>query len=226
MPVTHTKVSALADGTDATLVRPSDWNAAHTGSNAHGAADHTDITRYIWLPANAFSLRAGTSTLAMRGSNTKYQAWNFPDATVANEIFAMFMIPPDWQSLYARLAIANLGGATGVPRFSCVFRSEGDVFSNAGEPDINGTAAQGDAGTQTTTAFEPSGNVANNATWTIGRPPGQGNSYDLTISQGSISSAGGWLVSLIIRREGTHANDNLTNDAGFIGARIDYMASQ
>lgn len=29
MPVTHTFVSAKADGGDATLVRPSNWNAAH-----------------------------------------------------------------------------------------------------------------------------------------------------------------------------------------------------
>ncbi len=32
MPVTHSKVSAKADGADAALVRPSDWNAAHAGS--------------------------------------------------------------------------------------------------------------------------------------------------------------------------------------------------
>lgn len=29
MPVTHAKVSAKADGADATVVRPSDWNAGH-----------------------------------------------------------------------------------------------------------------------------------------------------------------------------------------------------
>jgi hypothetical protein len=28
--VTHTKVSAIPDGTDTTVVRPSDWNASHT----------------------------------------------------------------------------------------------------------------------------------------------------------------------------------------------------
>lgn len=31
--VTHAFVSAVADGADATLVRPSNWNAAHTFAN-------------------------------------------------------------------------------------------------------------------------------------------------------------------------------------------------
>src|ERR1041385_321079 len=33
MPITHTFVSAKSDGGDATLVRPSDWNANHTGGS-------------------------------------------------------------------------------------------------------------------------------------------------------------------------------------------------
>jgi hypothetical protein len=32
MPVTHAKVSAVADGGDTNLVQPSDWNAAHVGA--------------------------------------------------------------------------------------------------------------------------------------------------------------------------------------------------
>ena len=33
MGITHAKVSALSDGSDSTLVRPSDWNAAHVGGS-------------------------------------------------------------------------------------------------------------------------------------------------------------------------------------------------
>lgn len=32
MGLTHAKVSAIADGTDDTLIRPSDWNADHVGT--------------------------------------------------------------------------------------------------------------------------------------------------------------------------------------------------
>lgn len=38
MPVKHAKVSLKSDSPDATLVRPSDWNADHAGTNDH---DHT-----------------------------------------------------------------------------------------------------------------------------------------------------------------------------------------
>jgi hypothetical protein len=41
MAITHAKVSAKADGGDATLVRPSDWNASHSGINDH---DHSAAT--------------------------------------------------------------------------------------------------------------------------------------------------------------------------------------
>lgn len=30
MPITHQKVSGISDGSDSTLIQPSDWNAAHT----------------------------------------------------------------------------------------------------------------------------------------------------------------------------------------------------
>jgi hypothetical protein len=36
MTITHAKVSAVADGTDASKVRPSDWNAAHSLSLPYG----------------------------------------------------------------------------------------------------------------------------------------------------------------------------------------------
>jgi hypothetical protein len=39
--ITHTKVSALADDADTSLVRPSDWNAAHTVANDSLAIAHT-----------------------------------------------------------------------------------------------------------------------------------------------------------------------------------------
>lgn len=36
MSITHAKVSAKADGSDTSLVLPSDWNAVHSGTNDHG----------------------------------------------------------------------------------------------------------------------------------------------------------------------------------------------
>ena len=52
MAVTHSKVSAAADTSNTTNVRPSDWNADHLGTNVHDhtdsdsgdTIDHTDLT--------------------------------------------------------------------------------------------------------------------------------------------------------------------------------------
>jgi hypothetical protein len=40
MAIKHAKVSAIQDDADTSLVRPSDWNADHTGTNIH---DHTGV---------------------------------------------------------------------------------------------------------------------------------------------------------------------------------------
>lgn len=37
MPITHAKVSGIADGGDTSLIRPSDWNADHVGGAAGGS---------------------------------------------------------------------------------------------------------------------------------------------------------------------------------------------
>lgn len=54
--ITHTKVSAKSDGTDSSLVLPSDWNADHTVSNIGG-------TPAVVLSATA---AAGTATTYLR----------------------------------------------------------------------------------------------------------------------------------------------------------------
>jgi len=60
--VTHLFVSAKADGADATLVRPSNWNAAHVGTatpTAHAAtheADGSDPYFVAMQPAVSFTV--------------------------------------------------------------------------------------------------------------------------------------------------------------------------
>ncbi len=50
MSITHTKVSSKADSADTALVRPSDWNAVHSGTLDHGGLDgllDDDHTQYV-----------------------------------------------------------------------------------------------------------------------------------------------------------------------------------
>lgn len=67
MAITHTKVSAKADGGDSSLVLPSDWNAAHTGfvcnsltndATANSTTTPVSITNLI--------LATGTGTFAFQ----------------------------------------------------------------------------------------------------------------------------------------------------------------
>jgi len=72
MTITHTKVSAVADGGDATLVRPSDWNAnhsvvdiiinspAHNFSNLIAKSNVTNPTYQIDIDADAGKLSKTT----------------------------------------------------------------------------------------------------------------------------------------------------------------------
>src|SRR4030043_649388 len=73
MPIAHVFVSAKADGPDATLVRPSDWNADHSGDAGHTVQDETTPL-------------AQRTNLRFRGTGIKaYDAGVTPDAT---DIFA------------------------------------------------------------------------------------------------------------------------------------------
>lgn len=56
MSITHAKVSAKADGGDATLVRPSDWNAAHA---CDGLAIDKDPANDEWLGAIVSDIHSG-----------------------------------------------------------------------------------------------------------------------------------------------------------------------
>src|SRR6266481_1228577 len=50
MPITHTKVSAKADGADTSLVLPSDWNASHSGSLTHASTTGQTATDHHAAP--------------------------------------------------------------------------------------------------------------------------------------------------------------------------------
>jgi hypothetical protein len=59
MPITHTFVSAKSDGGDATLVRPSDWNASHTVELAG-----TLLALKVYAPSSQTIYSTSSSTLA------------------------------------------------------------------------------------------------------------------------------------------------------------------
>jgi hypothetical protein len=64
MATTHAKVSATADGADATLVLPSDWNAEHVGIIDTQAQPATDQT----VRANSYARIGGMPLVIASGS--------------------------------------------------------------------------------------------------------------------------------------------------------------
>lgn len=85
MPITHPFVSAIADGSDATLVRPSNWNADHTIANdtitavmmATGSVDVATNTITGILP----TANGGTGIAFFTAAGpTVARVYTFPDA--------------------------------------------------------------------------------------------------------------------------------------------------
>jgi hypothetical protein len=64
MSTTHAKVSAKADGADATLVLPSDWNADHVGITDTQSQPTTDQT----VRANSYARIAGMPLVIASGN--------------------------------------------------------------------------------------------------------------------------------------------------------------
>jgi hypothetical protein len=82
--ITHTKVSALADDADTSLVRPSDWNAAHTVANDSLAIAHTAGLQT--------ALNTLTAAATPGGSDTQVQ---FNDGGAFGASAAVTFLSPD-----------------------------------------------------------------------------------------------------------------------------------
>ncbi len=67
MPITHSKVSAVSDGSDTTLIRPSDWNASH----ALPTAGEIVTAGYGLSLTNS---TAGTAAVSLTTANTELAA--------------------------------------------------------------------------------------------------------------------------------------------------------
>ena len=96
MPVTHTFTSPKADGADATLVRPSNWNAAHTVT---GFATDTDLTNH--------AAAADPHTVYQKESE-KGVANGYPALDAAS-----FVVAPGLTTATAELLLEETGDALG-----------------------------------------------------------------------------------------------------------------
>lgn len=177
--------------------------ATHSGSahhtQAHGASDHTDRTRHIWLPAPAWH-SVDPATLTNAGSNTiPRMVWKL-DAASEEGLGTTFLLPEDYASgnltakLYYGMESATSGNV--VIRTQCLGPADGASYDAANDVDT---------------------------TQTVG-VPGTAELLDIhTITTTWAVTAGDMLI-MFIRRLGADASDTATGDMDFFGVEIEYTA--
>lgn len=89
------------DGIDAAVNTTSRRIDVGLSAGGHGADKHTNITRYIWLPASAFIAVEGSPALAGVGSSAngyeKMPAWAM-DGASAETVMTVIRMPADWDA--------------------------------------------------------------------------------------------------------------------------------
>lgn len=178
---------------------------ATTDIPSHDNSRHDNRERSVWLPARVFTLNAGAPTLADRGTNAFYEAWDFDAAAASEVIKTQFVFPDDYVSFVAlELLWTNLGAGSGNVYWSALAQSRlpaADLNANAfvtAADEVVAAPAQ-----NILSCYSLSGSV-----WTP-----------------SISAAPtGTIQDLLIVRLGSNAADTLGNDAGLLGVRVRYTA--
>jgi len=117
MAITHAKVSAIEDGADETLVRPSDWNAAHIGE-----------TLEFFIPATN-----GTDP-GLTGYHTGYLIDGAGDIAIME-----FQVPADYSSItnaeVIGIALAGDGTATMKMQGNTNYGAIDEAYNNHAESD-------------------------------------------------------------------------------------------
>lgn len=178
------------------------WGALVDGDlPSHGASEHDNRARDLaYFRASDFTIQAGTPDLALRGTNTRYRAWAL-DAASSEAILSEDVMLTDYVSgaIALRWWWTNLGAGSGNVIWQISLRNV------AAAGDLNAT---GYTSVTETALSAPTQDVLQVTTSTISFTP-------------TASTA---LVNLIIARVGGDAADTLGNDAGFIGAKLEYTA--
>src|SRR3990167_1990970 len=129
MAITHTKVSAITDGSDTDLVRPSDWNADHTIADKSISytklADGTDGNLITWDASGVAAVVAtglATQVLTSNGAGTA--------PTFQNAAAGSGDVTADDTSTTAQNVVAYSG--TGGKNITELTGTQGDVLYHNG----------------------------------------------------------------------------------------------
>ena len=194
-------------GVGATTFNVRTTNLQHAGTavslSGHGAADHTNVTRSIWIPATAFTADGGTFA-TVGASPGQIRTLQLADALTQGGFFET-VVPSDWAS----------GAITMEPHWIAVNTVAGAAIRWLGQILYAGTAAD----------WTAAGTASNLTGASLDRTANFGY-IDSAISLGTPSAAG-QTMRISLRRQGGNAAD--TYNAGtvaLVGVMLNYTATQ
>lgn len=170
----------------------------------HGAADHGDLTRSLWLDTRLLITLDGTSTASTGGTAPDaYTMYNLPDAATSGS-YGEFLMPTDAKAaqpisaaIYWIAGSADAVAHTVRWSFDCLAAVAGTDFGAAG----------------TTTNF-----TGSSAARTVGP-------LVIEAAQQVLASvSANDLIRMNVRRVGADAADTYVGAVKFLGVRLDYAA--
>lgn len=168
--------------------------------DAHGAAQHTNITRPLWIPAQEFIVESGSPDLAPRNTD-RYVAWAF-DTALDERVIAAITVPKDWVSGWTiNMYWSNLGAGSG------------DVSIEIGAAATADGASLASAAATNDIFTAPAQHVLKISTSTEAASGTLAVDKHVVIRVGRVGAS-------------DPVSDTLANDMAFIGVRIDYTANQ
>ena len=193
--------ASIKDIASRILAHKNDANAHH--AQAHGATDHADVTRSIWIDRQ--DVQADGATATNSGSNPEaYPTFQLADAATQG-VYTVRQLPRDAKTASPSSVIlwwaSSLNENGTAVRFSinAVALAVGSVVS----------------GTGTTTAF--TGTSANKSSQVL---------IGEIATQVLASSSPGDLIRLNVRRLGADALDTYTGTVRLVGIELQYTATQ
>lgn len=201
----HAHTGAGSNGPQVAHASLSGIGANDHHNQAHGASDHTDRTRRVWLPAKSFiDGLNGTPAYQTTGTaNVSFDNWAL-DGTADESVNIVMQMPADWDlgnvtpSIFWAPSDTNTGNVNWVVRITSI--ASGEAMNSALES-TSGAQTSAASGTQYALTVKNMGAVA----------PGTGTASPL-------------LRILVYRFSSDAADTYNAHDALFVGMMLEYQA--
>lgn len=194
---THTHAGASNAGTvahtDLTSVGANDHH-----NQVHGASDHTDITRYVFISPSMMTVDDATAINNEGSTPDLISRISFPEASNRSGALFSWMVPSDWASgAIVPTLIWAAGTSTGDVRWIV---SMSEIAAGDNPAEASGTTASLTVADSTTAKYSSLAGIT---------PTAAGN-----------------LIKFNVERNANNAADTATGNVFLYGVRLEYTANQ